>query len=200
MRKIMKKILYIHGFGSAGSTGTSTILRNFLYEKDVRVISPDVPTSPLEALQFLKDFAAQEQPDLIIGTSMGGMYTEQLRGYKRILVNPSFHMARLLTFRGLGNYDFLNKRQDGATRFKVDKQMIAEFKEVEKLSFKGLTPEDKQNVYGLFGRNDPTVHTQDDYTKVYGKDHFVIFEGEHRLNDKILKHDVLPIIEKVLDI
>ena len=194
----MKKILYIHGFSSAGSTGTATLMRNMLYDKDVRVVSPDVPVSPLEALQFLKDFAAQEQPDLIIGTSMGGMYAEQLRGYKRILVNPSFHMARLLTFRGLGNYDFQNKRADGATRFKVDKQMIAEFKEVEKLSFKGLTPEDKKNVYGLFGRNDPTVHTQDDYTKVYGKDHFVVFEGEHRLNDKVLKHDVLPIIMEIL--
>lgn len=194
----MKKILYIHGFSSAGSTGTATLMRNMLYEKDVRVVSPDVPVSPLEALQFLKDFAAQEQPDLIIGTSMGGMYAEQLRGYKRILVNPSFHMARLLTFRGLGNYDFQNKRADGATRFKVDKQMIAEFKEVEKLSFKGLTPEDKKNVYGLFGRNDPTVHTQDDYTKIYGKEHFVVFEGEHRLNDKVLKHDVLPIIMEIL--
>lgn len=193
----MKKILYIHGFSSAGSTGTATLMRNMLYEKDVRVVSPDVPVSPLEALQFLKDYAAQEQPDLIIGTSMGGMYAEQLRGYKRILVNPSFHMARLLTFRGLGNYDFQNKRADGATRFKVDKQMIAEFKEVEKLSFKGLTPEDKKNVYGLFGRNDPTV-TQDDYTKVYGKEHFVVFEGEHRLNDKVLKHDVLPIIMEIL--
>ena len=194
----MKKILYIHGFSSAGSTGTATLMRNMLYEKDVRVVSPDVPVSPLEALQFLKDYAAQEQPDLIIGPSMGGMYAEQLRGYKRILVNPSFHMARLLTFRGLGNYDFQNKRADGATRFKVDKQMIAEFKEVEKLSFKGLTPEDKKNVYGLFGRNDPTVHTQDDYTKVYGKEHFVVFEGEHRLNDKVLKHDVLPIIMEIL--
>ena len=194
----MKKILYIHGFSSAGSTGTATLMRNMLYEKDVRVVSPDVPVSPLEALQFLKDYAAQEQPDLIIGTSMGGMYAEQLRGYKRILVNPPFHTARLLTFRGLGNYDFTNKRADGATRFKVDKQMIAEFKEVEKLSFKGLTPEDKKNVYGLFGRNDPTVHTQDDYTKVYGKEHFVVFEGEHRLNDKVLKHDVLPIIMEIL--
>ena len=194
----MTKLLYIHGFSSAGSTGTATLMRNMLYEKDVRVVSPDVPVSPLEALQFLKDYAAQEQPDLIIGTSMGGMYAEQLRGYKRILVNPSFHMARLLTFRGLGNYDFQNKRADGATRFKVDKQMIAEFKEVEKLSFKGLTPEDKKNVYGLFGRNDPTVHTQDDYTKVYGKEHFVVFEGEHRLNDKVLKHDVLPIIMEIL--
>lgn len=194
----MKKILYIHGFSSAGSTGTATIMRNLLYEKDVRVVSPDVPVSPKEALAFLKEFAASEQPDLIIGTSMGGMYAEQLRGFKRILVNPSFHMARLLTFRGLGNYDFQNKRADGATKFKVDKQMIAEFKEVEKLSFTGLTPEDKKNVYGLFGRNDPTVHTQDDYTKVYGREHFVIFEGEHRLNDKILKHDVLPIIEEIL--
>lgn len=199
-KKDMKKILYIHGFSSAGSTGTATLMRNMLYEKDVRVVSPDVPVSPLEALQFLKDFAAQEQPDLIIGTSMGGMYAELLRGYKRILVNPSFHMARLLTFRGLGNYDFQNKRADGATRFKVDKQMIAEFKEVEKQLFKGLTPEDKNNVYGLFGRNDPTVHTQDDFTKVYGKDHFVVFEGEHRLNDKVLKHDVLPIIEKLLEL
>ena len=196
----MKKILYIHGFGSAGSTGTATIMRNLLYEKDVRVISPDVPTSPAEALPFLKSFVEQEQPDLIIGTSMGGFYAEQLRGYKRILVNPSFHMARLLTFRGLGNYEFQNKRQDGTDKFKVDKQMIAEFKEIEKLSFKGLTAEDKGNVWGMFGRNDPTVHTQDDYTKVYGKDHFIIFEGEHRLNDKILKHDVLPIINKILGI
>lgn len=196
----MKKILYIHGFGSAGSTGTATIMRNLLYEKDVRVVSPDVPTSPAEALPFLKSFAEQEQPDLIIGTSMGGFYAEQLRGYKRILVNPSFHMARLLTFRGLGNYEFQNKRQDGADKFKVDKQMIAEFKEIEKLSFKGLTAEDKENVWGMFGRNDPTVHTQDDYTKVYGKDHFIVFEGEHRLNDKILKHDVLPIINKILGI
>lgn len=196
----MKKILYIHGFGSAGSTGTATIMRNLLYEKDVRVISPDVPTSPAEALPFLKSFVEQEQPDLIIGTSMGGFYAEQLRGYKRILVNPSFHMARLLTFRGLGNYEFQNKRQDGVDKFKVDKQMIAEFKEIEKLSFKGLTAEDKGNVWGMFGRNDPTVHTQDDYTKVYGKDHFIVFEGEHRLNDKILKHDVLPIINKILGI
>lgn len=196
----MKKILYIHGFSSAGSTGTATIMRNLLYEKDVRVISPDVPTSPLAALKFLKELVEQEQFDLIIGTSMGGMYAEQLRGFKRILVNPSFHMARLLTFRGLGNYEFQNKRADGAEKFKVDKQMIEEFKQVEKLSFKGITPEDKENVYGLFGRNDPTVHTQDDFTKQYGRNHFVIFEGEHRLNDKILKHDVLPIIEEVLKI
>lgn len=196
----MKKILYIHGFSSAGSTGTATNLRTYLYDKDVRVVSPDIPTSPARAVEFLREVVVAEQPDLIIGTSMGGMYAELLRGYKRILVNPSFHMARLLTFRGLGNVEFLNKREDGAKTFKVDKQMIAEFKEVEKLSFQGITPEDKENVYGLFGRNDPTVHTQDDFTKHYGRNHFSIFEGEHRLNDKIVKHDVLPLIYQILEI
>ncbi len=197
----MKKILYLHGFSSAGSTGTATNLRNYLYEKDVRVVSPDIPVSPKEAVAFLRTYIEQEQPDLIIGTSMGGMYAELQHGYKRILVNPSFHMARLLTFRGMGNVEFQNKREDGAKTFKVDKQMIAEFKEIEKnLTFKNITAEEKANVYGLFGRNDPTVHTQDDYIKNYGREHFQIFEGEHRLNDKIVKHDVLPLINQILDI
>ncbi len=194
----MKKILYLHGFSSAGSTGTATNLRNYLYEKDVCVVSPDIPTSPKEAVTFLKKYVADENPDLIIGTSMGGMYAELQHGYKRILVNPSFHMAKHLMFRGLGNVDFQNKRADGAKSFKVDKQMIAEFKEVEKLSFQDITPEEKDNVYGLFGKNDTTVHTQDDYIRHYGREHFIIFDGEHRLNDKVVKHDVMPLIYKIL--
>lgn len=196
----MKKIIYFHGFSSAGSTGTATNLRNYLYEKDVRVLSPDIPTSPKEAVAFLKEYVEREQPDLIIGTSMGGFYAELQHGYKRILVNPSFHMAKLLTFRGMGNVDFQNKREDGATQFKVDKQMIAEFKEAEKLSFQNITLEEKQNVYGLFGKNDKTVNTQGDFKKAYGSEHFTIFDGEHRLNDKIVKSVVMPLILQILDL
>lgn len=196
----MKKIIYFHGFSSAGSTGTATNLRNYLYEKDVRVLSPDIPTSPKEAVTFLKNYVEQEQPDLIIGTSMGGFFAEMQHGYKRILVNPSFHMAKHLTFRGMGNVDFQNKREDGATQFKVDKQMIAEFKEAEKRSFQDTTPEDKENVWGLFGKNDKTVNTQGDFKKVYGSDHFIIFDGEHRLNDKIVKSTVMPLINQLLEL
>jgi len=196
----MKTILYIHGFCSAGSSGTVVLLRNILYGADVRVLAPDVPVMPAEAIVLLRDLVEKERPDLIIGTSMGGMYAEMLRGYKRILVNPSFHMARLLTFRGLGKYRFLNKRQDGSKDFKVDKTMIAQFRELEKQSFQGLDDEDRKNVYGLFGKNDPTVHTQEDFTRHYGTSHFIVFEGEHRLNDDILKKAVLPIIKEVLSL
>ena len=97
----VKKVLYIHGFASAGSTGSATQMRNHLYPKGVQVLSPDVPVAPNEAIGFLKELVANEQPDLIVATSMGALYGEQLKGVKRILVNPSFHMARLLTFRGM---------------------------------------------------------------------------------------------------
>ena len=194
----MKKIIYFHGFSSAGSTGTATNMRNYLYGKDVQVLSPDIPTSPKEAVDFLRQYVEAEKPDLIVGTSMGGFYAEMQYGYPRILVNPSFHMARLLTFRGLGNVEFQNKREDGAKTFKVDKQMIEEFKAAERLSFQGITSEDKNLVWGLFGKNDKTVNTQSDFKKNYGNDHFIIFDGEHRLNDKIVKSTVMPLIGKIL--
>lgn len=196
----MKKVLYIHGFASAGSTGTAIQMRNHLYPKGVQVVSPDVPVDPLEAISFLKDLLDKEQPDLIVATSMGALYAEQLKGKIRILVNPSFHMARLLTFRGLGRREFRNKRQDGATDFKVDKTMIHAFQQVEKESFKGITNEEKSLVWGLFGTQDKLVNCQSDFLKHYGKEQMQLFEGEHFLNDKVLSHTVMPQVETKLEI
>ncbi|MBQ7461085.1 MAG: hypothetical protein IJS63_02355 [Bacteroidaceae bacterium] len=196
----MKKVLYIHGFASAGSTGSATQMRNHLYPKGVQVLSPDVPVDPLEAISFLKSLVEKEHPDLIVATSMGAMYAEQLKGFHRILVNPSFHMARLLTFRGLGKREFRNKRQDGQAEFKVDKQMIQAFVQVEKESFKGITPEEKALVWGLFGKQDNLVNCQADFLKHYGKEQMQLFEGEHFLNDKVLSKVVMPLVEANLEI
>lgn len=196
----VKKVLYIHGFASAGSTGSATQMRNHLYPKGVQVVSPDVPVEPVEAITFLKELVANEQPDLIVATSMGALYGEQLRGVKRILVNPSFHMARLLTFRGLGKREFRNKRQDGATEFKVDKAMIQAFQQVEKESFKGIDANEKALVWGLFGTQDKLVNCQSDFLKHYGREQMRLFEGEHFLNDKVLSKVVMPLVEASLEI
>ena len=194
------KIVYIHGFASAGSTGSATQLRNHFYPKGIQVLSPDVPVEPLRAIQFLRDYIAEHQPSLIVATSMGAMYAEQLRGVPRILVNPSFHMAKLLTFRGLGRHEFRNKREDGARDFKIDKQIIAEFKEVEKHSFDGITPEEKSLVWGLFGTKDKNVNCQPDFRKHYGTQQMSLFEGEHYLNGVVLGKVVIPLAEKILGI
>ncbi|MBQ7572005.1 MAG: hypothetical protein IJT19_07175 [Bacteroidaceae bacterium] len=196
----MRKLLYLHGFASAGSSGTAVHLRNMLYEYGVEVVSPDLPIMPQEALAFLKALVAQEQPDLIVGTSMGAMYAEQMYGTPRILVNPSFHMAKHLTFQGMGRHEFLNKRQDGARDFKVDKAMIAQFREVEKTSFSRVTAEEKALVWGFFGKNDKFVNCQPEFKKAYGTEHFRIFDGEHHLNDTVLKRDIFPLVKQILNL
>lgn len=194
----MKTILYLHGFAGSGASGTATSLRNALYENGVQVIAPDIPVMPNEAMIFLRQQVESLQPDLIVATSMGAMYAEQLRGYMRILVNPSFCMARLLTFGGMGRKPFRNARADGAKDFKVDKEMIAQFREVEKHSFEGITPDDRDLVYGLFGEHDKRVNCQPQFKKAYGTAHFATFDGEHYLNDAVLKHTVLPLIKQLL--
>ena len=175
----MKKILFAHGFASSGASGTVMTLRQMLYNPAASA-------------------AAEEQPDLILGTSMGAFYAEQLRGFRRILVNPSFQMARLLTFGGMGRQEFRNKRADGAHDFKVDKEMIAQFRTLEKESFKGINAEEKELVWGLFGDKDKKVNHQKDFVKHYGREHFIVFDGEHFLNDKVLSRSVLPVVRQIL--
>lgn len=194
------KILYLHGFASSGATGTATSLRNALYEYGIQVIAPDIPVMPAEAMPFLRQQVEEVQPALIVATSMGAMYAEQLRGYKRILVNPSFCMARLLTFGGMGRKPFRNPRQDGARDFKVDKEMIAQFRELEKHCFEGITADERELVYGLFGEHDKRVNCQPQFKKAYGTTHFATFDGEHYLNDVVLKRTVLPLVKQILEL
>lgn len=195
-----KNILYLHGFASAGNNGTATHLRNMLYEHGFSVISPDIPPMPAEAMAMLRKIVDEIQPILIIGTSMGAFYGEQTHGIPRILVNPSFHMARLLTFKGMGKREYRNKREDGAKDFKVDKEMIAQFKEVEKNSFQQITPQEKELVWGLFGLQDKNVNCQPDFKKHYGTAHFITYEGEHYLNDLALKKTVFPLVKQILQL
>lgn len=193
-----RKVLYIHGYASAGSNGAAVQMRDHLYPKGVAVLSPDLPLSPPEAMAMLRQMVEDEQPQLIVAVSMGALYAEQLRGVTRVLVNPSFHMARLLTFKGMGKQEFRNKRQDGATQFRVDKQMIEGFRQVEADSFKGIDEGEKARVYGLFGLQDKNVNCQPDFGKHYGRAHLVTFEGGHQLAGRVLNHTVMPLVDQLL--
>ena len=88
----MKTIVYFHGYGSSCRSNSATCLAKNLPEYNV--IAPDIPVDPAEALPFLKNYCAENQVDLIIGTSMGGMYAMQMADYPRICVNPALHMSQ----------------------------------------------------------------------------------------------------------
>ncbi len=190
----MKKIIYFHGFGSSGASGTVATLRRLL--PDVAIVAPDIPIDPIDALPYLKTLCKSESPDLIIGTSMGGMYAHQMHGYKRICVNPAINMSTTSKVLKTGTFKFFNRRKDNAKEFKITKDIIQHYNSIERQQFKDITEKDKTDCYGLFGIHDKTVNTYDLFKKHYPN--VKRFDGEHRLNEKIIKSVVLPLIKDLI--
>lgn len=187
----MNKVIYFHGFGSSGEGSTVRTLSELL--PDWTVIAPDIPVDPKEALPFLKELCAKEQPDVVVGTSMGGMYAQQMRGFKRICVNPSFNISKRKHILREGTFEFFNPRKNGQTTFTITSEIIAHFAEMEERQFDGITNEDRENVYGLFADNDTTVNCEDTFRQHYKN--VIHFHGEHRLNRQVIEEVLLPLIK-----
>ena len=191
-----KKILYVHGFASSGQSGTVTRLRQVLPE--AKVLAPDLPLHPSDALALLQNVCKEERPDLIVGTSMGGMYAEQLRGFDRILINPAFQIADTMQSHGLtGKQQFFSPREDGVQEFYVDKPLVKEYRQATEQNFQGIDAEEQRRVFGLFGDEDLLVHTQEMFEQHYPQS--VSFHGEHRMNDRSFMHSVLPVVRWIDD-
>ena len=198
-----KTVMYLHGFGSSGQSGTVTRLRTIL--PNANVIAPDLPIHPEEAQALLRELCEKEQPDLILGTSMGGMYTEQLYGYDRICMNPALCLADTMQQHGMtGTQTFQNPRLDGVQQFYVDKALVKEYRQVSEQRFSGLEglgdeelEEERNRVYGLFGDKDDLVDTFDMFRERYPK--AAHFHGEHRMDDRSFMHAVVPVIRWIDD-
>ncbi len=191
-----KKILYVHGFMSAGSTHTAQILRDYMPRCEV--ICPDLPIHPSEAIELLRGIVTAEHPDLIIGTSMGGMYAEILKGTDRILVNPAFEMGATMSEHNMmGKQTFMNPRQDGVQEVIVTKALVKEYKEITEQCFQEITPEEQKRVYALFGDKDEWVHTFPLFSEHYPQG--IHFHGEHHLIEKAIFHYLMPVIRWIDD-
>jgi predicted esterase YcpF (UPF0227 family) len=184
------KILYIHGLSSSGASSTAKNLQTFLPEYEV--IAPDLPIVPLEALEMLHSLCEKEQPAIIIGTSMGGMFAQQIRGYKKILVNPAFHVSEFMRTQ-LGKHEFLNPRKNGETHYDITVELCDSYQEVEATQFDGISEFDRTNTFALFGDKDTLVNGFEEYISHYvNAEHF---DGEHRLSIKNIEEVIVPLIK-----
>ena len=192
-----KTVLYVHGFASSGSSGTVAKLREMM--PGAKIVAPDLPLHPAEAFELLEATCAEADPDLVIGTSMGGMYAEMLYGRDRILVNPAFQIGDTMLKHGmLGHNTFLNPRQDGVQEFIVTKALVEEYKEMTRRCFSAVTGEESRDrVFGLFGDEDELVHTMPLFASHYRN--AISFHGGHRMNDSVLLHSVIPVIRWIDD-
>ena len=190
-------ILYLHGFGSSGQSSTVEFLKKSLPDY-YTIEAPDIPVDPAEALPFLRELCEKEHFSVIIGTSMGGMYAQQLPAdFVRICVNPAFHISQQPEILKVGTFDFFQPRKDGQTQFTITEEIIQHFREMEAHQFDNWRADNPENLLciGLFGIKDTTVNCREEFLRYYPN--VQTFDGEHRMNQKVLKNVVLPIIKRL---
>ena len=184
------KLIYFHGFGSSAASGTIRTLREKLPDFDV--IAPDIPVDPAEALPLLRELCEKEQPNVVVGTSMGGMYAQQMFGFNRICVNPAFIMSKTSKVLKVGTFEFFKPRLDGQKEYTITEEIIEHFAEMEAHQFDSVTPAKKERVWGMFGSNDMQVNCEDAFLQHY---HNIIhFSGGHRLDDTTISEVLIPLI------
>ncbi len=190
-------ILYLHGYGSSGQSSTVEFLKKAL-PSYYQIEAPDIPVDPAEALPFLKKLCEEEDFSIIIGTSMGGMYAQQLpAAFFRICVNPGLHVSEQPEILKVGTFDFFQPRKDGQTQFTITEEIIQHYREMEAHQFDNYSPDNPENILcmGLFGNHDTTVNCREEFMRYYSN--VQTFEGEHRMTQKVLKNVVLPIINRL---
>ena len=187
-----QRILFIHGLASSGRYKMADQLRILL--KGVEVLSPDVPPEPDKALTFLQSLCQDYHPDLIVGHSLGGFWAQKLRGWRKVLVNPTFHIGAFL--RELpSEMQYLSSREDGARSFLITDEMCRGYEELEAVEFDALTQEEKDMTIAFFADSDETVRQGPEFALHYGKSG-ISYPGKHQPVYPEMKQFIVPAIKQ----
>lgn len=189
-----KKVLYIHGFASSGDSGTAHEIQKLLPESSV--ISPDLPVDPNEAYDMLCHLLDDEEIDIIVGTSMGGMFANVLNSVPKVLVNPAFHVSESMR-KKIGVVPFFKTRADGATEFEVTDELCDKYKKLERRQFAFFHDRDTGETFALFGTEDDVIDCHEEYRRYFGDAYMNISCG-HRLTTDVIKRDLLPIMANLV--
>lgn len=193
----MKTILYLHGFFSSGSCEVANALKGALADK-VRVLTPDLPMRPKEALTFIIDLCERENPDLLVGNSCGSFLAQIIApivGIPALLGNPYFKMTEFLQSR-IGNHQYKSPRKDGIQDFIIDDSLISEFAKIEEVQFNYTNPYWTDKIWGLFGEQDTLANFESLFLEHYNMAYQ--FPGSHTPSENDIKTWHVPLIEKML--
>ena len=193
----MKKILFLHGFFASGSCIPAIALHE-AFEGRVRVITPDLPIHPKEALMFIHQLCDKEKPDLLVGNSNGSFLAQIIApivGIPALLGNPHLEMTKFLKPR-IGEHQYKSPRMDGKQDFIIDEALISEFEELQKEQFKNVSPYWKDKIWGIFGEQDSLAHYKPLFLKYYTNAYS--FPGGHTPTAEEVKTWYVPLIENML--
>ena len=194
----MRTILFLHGLNWSGECPMAQTLRAELAET-AKVIAPDIPVNPNEAMTMLLDLCDEIQPDLIVGSSYGAFLGQQMVkivGVPAILCSPMFHMADFLETR-IGWHDFKSPRQNGEKSYEITPQLIAEYREMEEHQFDCYDEFYRSLVWGFYGSQDTLAKTREEFLSYYST--VFDYDGPHTMTPDNVRETLAPAVRKILE-
>ena len=193
----MKKILYIHGFGSSAQTATVGRLRNNLPECETHAI--DVTHHPVPSIRAIEDYVKAHNIDLLIGTSLGGYYTLCSDvDIPKVAVNPAINPAKTLVYAvPYGINEYFNPRLDGVNTFDFQPEHMKEFQ--------GIAMHITESTYIIASDHDEILgDSSAAYRDLVGCERFTLTKQVgHRMNDEFVQRgsgDLYHLLQKILNI
>ncbi len=108
-----------------------------------RYAEMNLPISPKEAMDYIKRFCDKYSPEVIVGKGSGCFYVHQLKGYKRVCMEPLLHPSELFP---VGKHQYAESFTDDF-EFEVTPEIHQQFKEMEEQQFDNI---DDENCWCLY--------------------------------------------------
>lgn len=193
----MKKILFLHGFTSSGACEIANTLRTEV-EDIAEIVAPDLPLHPYAAMELIEDMCAERQFDLIVGSSCGAFYGQQLVrfcGVPAVLVSPFLKMTKFLEPR-IGIHEYKSPREDGKQQFEITPELVEEFADMESHQFDCYDEFNRDRVWGMFGSMDTLACFRDEFEKYYST--VIDYDVPHTMTADNVRSCLVPAIRKIL--
>lgn len=199
-----KKILYIHGFASSPKSSTVEELRNVVEDLGHELIAVELSFHPIEDVDMINQTILEEKPDLVIGTSLGGLYsiiaqTEEQDIPVLVINPPSRPTTDLAQFIGLNK--FFNSRSNGATSFYFDEENLKEYK-VHDIAIEKRTKDKLENLFVILSDHDEVLKANPKtfFEKILPEGHILVTSAiGHRLDKDFIRSTIKNVIETILD-
>ena len=101
--------------------------------------------------------------------------------------------SRILTE---GTHEYFKPSKDGTTHFKITSEINRHHAKMEEHQFDGISETDSKQVWGMFADNDQQVNGESLFLQYYNQ--VIHFSGEHRMDDKVIKDVLVPLIRNIV--
>lgn len=170
------KLLYLHGFRSSPRSDKAVSVVTYCAQHDLpEPIVPQLPLSPLEAIELCEQLIEQHHINAVCGSSLGGFYALYLAEkfkLRSVLINPAIRPWQDL------------ERADNHARYEIDELHAQNQVLVEQLkSYYIEQLSQPRNTLLLVGTADEVLDAQQAIGHLAGTRQMIVEGGDHKLTD-----------------